>query len=147
MPLLNYTTKIEAVKTAAEIVTILAKHRAVNIMMDYDGAAKVTGIKWRVETEQGPLGFQLPVNVDAVFGVMSKQRILNNNSHLRRLQSERTAWRILKDWIEAQMALLETDMVKMEEIFLPYMLSGDKTFYQVMLADGFRAAALPAGIE
>lgn len=30
------------------------------------------------------------------------------------------AWRILKDWIEAQMALLDIEMVRFEEIFLPY---------------------------
>ena len=30
--------------------------------------------------------------------------------------------------MEAQMALLETGMVTMDEIFLPYMLSGGQTF-------------------
>ena len=37
-------------------------------------------------------------------------------------------WRILKDWVEAQMALLETGMVTMDESFLPYMVSGGQTF-------------------
>ena len=37
----------------------------------------------------------------------------------RRQQAIRTSWRILKDWVEAQMALLETGMVTMDEIFLP----------------------------
>lgn len=35
-------------------------------------------------------------------------------------QAERVAWRILKDWTEAQMALLDIEMVRFEEIFLPY---------------------------
>lgn len=30
------------------------------------------------------------------------------------------AWRILKDWIEAQMTLLDIHMARFEEIFLPY---------------------------
>jgi len=142
MPLLNYTTKIAADKTAAEIVSILAKHRATNIMMDYDGAGTITGIKWRVDSEHGPLGFSLPVNVDAVFQVMTKQRVHLTDSDRRRAQSERTAWRNIKDWVEAQMALLESGQAPLEQIFLPYMLSGDQTLYQVMLADKFRA--LPA---
>jgi peroxiredoxin family protein len=37
-------------------------------------------------------------------------------------QAERVAWRILKDWVEAQMALLDIEMVKMEEIFMPYIV-------------------------
>ena len=35
-------------------------------------------------------------------------------------QAEKVAWRILKDWVDAQMALIEIEMVKMEEVFLPY---------------------------
>ena len=53
------------------------------------------------------------------------------------------AWRIIKDWVEAQMALLATGMVDLEEIFLPYMLSGDRTLYQELMTRGFRA--LPSG--
>lgn len=45
-------------------------------------------------------------------------------------QSERVAWRIVKDWVEAQMAILESEMVTMDEIFLPYMLNrnGDTVY-------------------
>lgn len=41
------------------------------------------------------------------------------------------AWRIVKDWVEAQMAILESEMVQMEEIFLPYMVSASgQTFFE-----------------
>lgn len=41
------------------------------------------------------------------------------------------AWRILKDWIEAQMALLDIEMVRFEEIFLPYIeTAGGRTIYE-----------------
>jgi len=50
----------------------------------------------------------------------------------------RVAWRIIKDWVEAQMSLLETEMVKMEEIFLPYVITPwGKTVYQVMAEKRF----------
>ena len=52
----------------------------------------------------------------------------------RRQQAIRTSWRILKDWVETQMALLENGMVTMDEIFLPYMLAGGQTFYQALVA-------------
>ena len=38
-----------------------------------------------------------------------------------------TAWRIIWEWILAQMALTETEMVTMEEVYLPNMLTGKQT--------------------
>ena len=41
------------------------------------------------------------------------------------------AWRIVKDWAVAQMAILESEMVQMDEIFLPYMVNGQgQTLFQ-----------------
>lgn len=37
----------------------------------------------------------------------------------------RTAWRIVKDWVEAQMALVETEMVTTQDVFLLYAVMGD----------------------
>ncbi len=47
------------------------------------------------------------------------------------LQAVRTAWRIVKDWVEAQMALVETKMASTTEVFLPYAIGRDgKTMFQ-----------------
>jgi hypothetical protein len=49
----------------------------------------------------------------------------------RRAQAIRTAWRIVKDWTEAQLAIIETRMVKTEQVFLPYAIMRDnKTLYE-----------------
>ena len=70
---------------------------------------------------------------------MTQDRIQVRNVEARRQQATRVAWRILKDWIEAQLALLDTGMVELEEIFLPYMLQGDQTLYQALQAGNFKA--------
>lgn len=139
MPLLNYTTKVPAEKTASEIMSLLAKKGAVQVMTEFDPTGQPVGLKWRVESVHGPLGFALPINVDAVFRVLTAQRVLTTNPESRRRQAERTAWRIVKEWVEAQMALIETEMVDMEEVFLPYMLTGDRTVYAVLSEGNFRA--------
>lgn len=54
------------------------------------------------------------------------------NIKATREQAERVAWRILKDWVEAQMALLDIEMVKLQEIFLPYIELNGKTIYQAL---------------
>ena len=143
MPLLNYTTKVPAERTVAEVMTILAQKGALEIITMYDAERQPCGLKWRMETRHGPLAYALPLNVEAVFTIMTEQRVMITNEAGRRAQARRTAWRILKDWIQAQMALLETNMVEMEEIFLPYMLSGEQTLYQALQANHFRA--LPSG--
>ena len=38
----------------------------------------------------------------------------------------------MKDWVVGKMAQIETEMVTMEEVFLPYMLTGKQTLYQAL---------------
>ena len=117
MPLLNYTTKVPAERTVGEVMNILPQKGALEIITIYDAEREPCGLKWRMETRHGPLAYALPVNVSAVSTIMTEQRVMITNETGRRDQARRTARRILKDWIQAQMALLETNMVEMEEIF------------------------------
>src|SRR5438552_18436509 len=41
------------------------------------------------------------------------------------LQAVRVEWRIVKDWVEAQLALIETRMVTAQQVFLPYAIMRD----------------------
>ena len=145
MPLLNYTTKIEAERTISEITSLLSKKGAMEISTTYGAPGIPSGMRWTVNTKHGPREFALPVKVDAVYQVMTKQGILPSNNRNRMDQSRRTAWRIIKDWVEAQMALLDTEMVDMEEIFLPYMVEDGKTLYHALAEREFAQNALPPG--
>lgn len=128
-------------------MSMLAAKGATQIMMDFSENAQPIALKWRVETSKGSLAFGLPIRAEAVFDVLTKQRVLPSNPDARREQAERTAWRIVKEWIGAQMALIETEMVVMEEVFLPYMLTEDQTtLYQAMLVEG-RLKMLPPGLS
>ena len=140
MPILNYTTKVPAEKTASEIMAMLAEKGARQVMMDFGDDHQPVSLKWRVDTSTGPQAFSLPIKADAVFEVLTKQRVLPSNPEARKDQANRTAWRIIKEWVAAQMALIETEMVVMEEVFLPYMLAdGDRTVYQVLSQSQFKA--------
>ena len=132
MPLLNYTTKIPAEQTAAEIMSILVRKGATDILTHYGHGGMATGLKWRMETANGPMGFSLPINTDEVFEILTRDQVMKTNPAARMQQANRTAWRIIKEWILAQMALIETEMVNVEEVFLPYMLTGRQTLYQAL---------------
>ena len=144
MPLLNYTTKVNAHKTVTEVMGLLVAKGADEISIVYDDDRQPAGLKWTVQSPRlGRVAFALPCNIDAVFVKLTEQKVMVTAPESRRQQAIRTSWRILKDWVEAQMALLETGMVTMDEIFLPYMLSGGQTFYQALVAGEFRALSPP----
>ena len=59
--------------------------------------------------------------------VFTKQRVKAATG-----QAERTAWRNVRDWVMAQMAIIEAGQVEMEEVFLPYLTDGrGRTLYQL----------------
>ena len=119
-------------ETSAEIMSILVKKGATEILTHYGPGGMATGLKWRMETATGTLGFSLPINAEAVFEILTRDRVMKTNPAARMQQANRTAWRIIKEWILAQMALIETEMVTVEEVFLPYMLTGKQTLYQAL---------------
>jgi len=132
MPLLNYTTTIQAVKTVGEIQNILAKHGAKSILIDYDDAGHIEALAFCVGTMHGDISIRLPILPDSVLKVLQRQAIPIR--YKNRPQAIRIAWRIVKDWTEAQMAILETEMVQMEQIFLPYIIGETgKTIYESFL--------------
>jgi hypothetical protein len=121
MAILNYTTTVDSFKTVSEIEYILMKHKAKSIMKNYDGES-ITGLSFLIDTGFKQIPVRLPVKVDECLEVLKKEKKNSPRSSIKatREQAERVAWRILKDWVEAQMALLDIEMVKFEEIFLPY---------------------------
>ena len=128
MPIKNYTTKIPVEKTLGEIHGSLAMHGARKVMFDYDDLGKIAAICFSVVTPNGEQGYRLPADVDATYRVLEGQGV-----RCDREQAARVAWRIVKDWVDAQLAILETEMVSFDEIFLPYMLAdrSGATMYQL----------------
>ena len=136
MPIANYTTSVQAIKSVGEIQGMLVAHGARQILMNYAKDGTVESLSFMIETPYGEMPIQLPVDPPAVLKVMEEQGV--PNKYCNQAQSVRVAWRIVKDWVRAQMAILETEMVRMEQVFLPYMVGKDgKTLYQTMVAHKF----------
>ena len=101
MAIKNYTTTIDVCKSLAEIQGALASHGARKIMVDYDAAGHPICVMFGIETQDGPRGFALPANVEGVRAVFARQKVKSTPG-----QAERTAWRNVRDWIMAQMAIM-----------------------------------------
>ena len=131
MPILNYTTKVDVYTTLGQIQGILVKHGARKIMQDYDDAGHIVALSFLIDTPTGLRGIRLPANTEAVQRVLAKQKVKCDRD-----QAERVAWRIVKDWVEAQMAILESEMVQLDQIFLPYMVNDNgQTVFEVYRAN------------
>ena len=138
MAIKNYTSSVDVYTSLGEIQGALAGHGARQIMVDYDDQGKPQGVTFAIETPAGRRGFMLPADIDGVMAVFAKQR-----GKADREQAARTGWRNIRDWVLAQMAIVEAGMVQMDEVFLPYLTDGrGNTLYglyqsgQLALGDG-----------
>lgn len=141
MALLNYTTSIDAGKTVGEIQSKLAKAGAHQILHEYDGFGNVSSLSFRIQTNFGDMAFRLPANISAVEKILRGQ--FKSGKYVTTEQATRVGWRILKDWIEAQLALIQTGMVTVEQVFLPYAQNErGQTVYEGLLERKFSGLAL-----
>jgi hypothetical protein len=136
VPILNYTTKVSVSKTVSEIQGILVKHGVTGIYAEYQGkSATPVGFSFKVKTAHGERPFKLPANVAGVERILLELRRRHKipPSMATREHAERVAWRILKDWLVVQLALVDVGLAPIDEVLLPWLhLKGDRTLYQVM---------------
>lgn len=130
MALKNYSTTKDAVITVAEIQAILAKHGAKKVAIEYDEQAFPSEIVFTISVPYGTQTVKLPANIERAHIVLEKQKIDRKYKTLE--QAQRVAWRIIKDWLDAQLALLDMEMVTMDQIMLPYFCNDQgQTIYEL----------------
>lgn len=134
MPIINYTTEVPAAKTVGQIQAILADAGASEILAVYRDK-RVVALSFTTETVVGPQAFRLPADPARVFAVLKRQRVAPRYATLE--QAERVAWRIVREWILAQLAIIQTEMVTLDQVMLPYMRTADgETLYDRYLGQG-----------
>src|SRR6266545_5586211 len=80
---------------------------------------KVTGIVFIIPVLSGELPIRLPARVEQVKQKLYGKRAVYTPAMEE--QARRTAWANIRDWLDAQMALIETGQVRLEEVLLPYL--------------------------
>lgn len=123
MALLNYTTQIDTDKTINEIQKCLSSHGANAILNEYEDGY-IIALSFKIKIKGQEIGFRLPSDWRPVLKLLEQDRKVPRRLHTKE-QALRVSWRIIKDWAEAQMAIVETRMVKFEQVFLPYAITPD----------------------
>lgn len=125
MPILNYTTTIDPAKTVGEIVAMLVKAGATQVGIDYHDQEPVS-VRFLLRAGEQQLLFRLPANSEGVLRALKRTKQKGVYSrHRTPEQARRVAWRIVKDWLEAQLAIIEAEVAAAEQVFLPYAVTPD----------------------
>ena len=129
MAILNYSTKISSEKTIMEIQKILATHGATKITTDYESGLPVA-VTFCLSLREKVIAFSLPANYSGVLKSMKNAPKIPKK-FLTEEQALKVSWRIVKDWVNAQTALVEAELADMAEVFLPYAITkSGNTLYQ-----------------
>ena len=142
----NYTSTVDANTTIYRIEQILVRFGASNISKDYT-AGEVTGISFSINAGADmPMLIRLPANVEAVaeYFFKSSKKPVNKDkvpAWKERIaeQAKRTAWKLVQDWIEVQLSLVEMKQAEAAQVFLPYAWDGKVTLFQMLKEKRFPA--------
>lgn len=130
MAIMNYTTTVKPERTVAVIQDMLRKAGAKAVLCEYLDDGRLDYIAFRIDSVHGPIFFKLPARVDGVLRAMKNDKSIPRSKKTAE-QAERVAWRIVKDWVECQLALVESEQADLEQVFLQYAQSSDgRTLYE-----------------
>lgn len=157
MFLKNYTSNVPVPQTIHRIEQVLIKCGVSGIMKEYTGTdGEISAITFRIESPGGPITIRLPADkgkaLDALWLDYVDGDKLNDKGDAiigwgsrkqkRRVdfadQAARTAWKIVQDWIEVQMSMIQMKQADTLQVFLPYVFDGKRTYYEALKESNFR---------
>jgi hypothetical protein len=136
MAILNYTTSISAEKSIGEITKCLVKHGANKVVTDFENGLPIA-VTFCLTLNDKLTAFKLPANYNGVLKAMKNDKKVPKNRCTEE-QAMKTSWRIIKDWVEAQMAIVEAQLADMAEVFLPYAITknGNTLYVEMQSGEG-----------
>jgi hypothetical protein len=134
MPIKNYTTKEPVSKSAAKIQEMLVSRGATGVMYEYEPwTGRISALRFVIEINGNAVGFAMPVDWRRFQEVLKRQNVRRWDDDE---YCQRVAWANLRDWTDLQMALLETRMVDLPQLFLSFAVGKDgRTLYE-QVAEG-----------
>lgn len=143
------TTKISVEKTVAEIQVLLGQSGCSGVMTLFDDNKQVSAVCFKVLLLDKEIPFRLPCRWEPISKMLydkvknwpqDQERFEEKKQDIEN-QARRIAWRQIYRWIQAQLALIDTGMVKVQEVFLPYIQVNveGQTLFQRLEEQKFKA--------
>jgi hypothetical protein len=142
MSIKNASTSVDYWKTLGELHMLLAKGGAAHINVRHENGLPV-GMSFSIEIDGFPVNFMLPCHIEGLKDILAETkagRRLNgaNDAHDKAL---RVGWRIVKDWVDAQLAFIAARKAEdrpraLVTVFLPYAVNAEGTTLAEKLLKG-----------
>jgi len=140
MSLFMGTTTISAERTAGQVAALLVSVGANAVLQEFQDG-EVSSLSFVIPIDGRDVSFRLPVRVDPIFAILQNDRRVKRKRN--RAHATRVAWRQVFRWVEAQLAMIEVEMVDVAEVFLPYVQTKTgATLYQAIAESGAGVAKL-----
>ena len=161
----NYTSNQDPELSVARIEEMLIELGASHISKEYSGDKEIIGISFMIKNPvaAGRLGIRVPANIDKVLAVLDRHSAprgrldaRQKDQRTKRLnaQARRTAWKLVHDWVEIQLALITMEQcdaarfpqfdptvafgpAELMEVFLPYLWNGRGSYYEGLKENKF----------
>ena len=135
----NHSTTVSAIKSITIIEKHLAEFGAINISKQYE-KKKIKSIFFQIDVKEKIFSFKLPANIEAAAKILKNKvkRPNKNTDNKIKEQAEKTAWKIMSEWVQIQITLIEMEQAEFMELFLAYVFNNDKTFYQQIKNENFK---------
>ena len=142
MNLKNYTSTVPMTNSISKIEHKLAQAGATHIAKSYNKERPV-GMIFQIPINGNPMTFKLPAKTERVLDFMVRQRARppkKTQLEAIRKQADRTGWKILSDWIDIQVSIIQLDQAEPIEVFLPYLYDGkkDRTLFDKLKESDFK---------
>ena len=138
MNIRNYTSSVPVTNSINYIEHRLSTAGASHIAKFYEGNRPV-GMIFQISQNSIPLTFKLPAKSESVFNVLynAVKRPRPSTKETIRMQSDRTAWKILSDWVDIQVTMIQLEQAEFAEVFLPYFYDQklNKTLFEKVAAN------------
>ena len=139
MNLKNHTSEVDAHTSLSKIEKALVEAGALSIQKLYANK-ECTGVSFGMRVNDRFVTFLLTAKTKEVYEHLLNQRQRREQRTLEACQKQavRTAWKIISDWVDIQLAMIQLEQVEPLQAFFPYLHDGQTSFYEKLKNDHFK---------
>ena len=141
---LQHTT-ISPTRSVQDIIDEITLRGATQIRQDYGPNKTLLGLYFSIDVNGVMLPVELPARIEPMKALIKREMGPRQRQNEEKIadMATRIVWRQLAAWVRAQMALVDLQLAKTEEVFLPYIcVAPGKTIFNVIAERNFEMKAL-----
>lgn len=145
----NYTTEAQPERSAGEVLGLLSRYGAREVNLTYRKVGDVqrpVGVAFALDAGYGERRYQLPVRHQVVLAKMQADVKLGRIPRGRATEDQalRTAWRNVRDLLDAVLSTTETGQLKADEVLFPFLeMAEGATIYEAFVDRELKALGTP----